>query len=345
VRASSAWSIILAAEQETSVRPISRILVAIKDPTAKALPAVDKAAQLARAYSARLELFHAISTPLYVDAYSPQLSLPQIERATRNETLEQLETIATRLRSRGVEVDVSATWDFPSYEAIVRRAAHQGADLIVAERHASAHVVPGLLHLTDWELLRVSTLPVLLVKTTAAYQRPVVLAAIDPEHAFSKPQTLDREILGVAKSIATALHGPLHAVNAYSPFLPQSLPRGPLSDSAIHRLAANARRVAGRTFQRAVAKTRIPKSQCHLIARNPIDAIELTARKTRSSIVVMGAIARSGVRRFFFGNTAEALLDSLDCDMLIVKPPGFAPRVPKRARGIRLAAISYLPGI
>ena len=78
---------------------------------------------------------------------------------------------------------------------------------------------------------------------------------------------------------------------------------------------------------------------------HPIDAIEQTARKTHSRIVVMGAIARSGVRRFFFGNTAEALLDLLDCDLLIVKPPGFAPRVQKRARGVRFAALPYLPGM
>lgn len=325
------------------MRAINRILVAVKDPTAKALPAVDKAAQLARACSARLELFHAISTPLYVDAYSPELSVAQIERATRDRSLEQLEKIATKLRARGVEVDVSATWDFPIYEAIVRRAAHQGADLIVAERHAKPHVLPGLMQLTDWELLRTSTVPVLLVKTRSAYERPVVLAAVDPEHSFSKPQSLDREILTVAKTISKALRGPLHAVNAYIPFPSQSPPRRPLSDAAIKRLATNTRRVARRAFQSAVAATRIPRTQCHLLARHPIDAIELTARKTRTSIVVMGAVARSGVRRLFFGNTAEALLDSLNCDMLIVKPPGFAPRVQKRARGVRFAAPTYPP--
>jgi universal stress protein E len=334
-----------AADQESFMRPIRRILVAVKDPAAKMLPAVDKAAQLARAFSARLELYHAISTPLYVDAYSPELSIPQIERVTRNNSIDQLEKIATRLRAQGLDVSVSATWDFPIYEAIVRRAAHQGADLIVAERHAKPHVAPGLLQLTDWELLRTSTLPVLLVKTTQPYRQPVVLAAVDPEHAFSKPETLDREILEVAKSISKALHGPLHAVNAYIPFATQFAGRRPLSDAAMHQLAASARRVAKRAFERVAATARIPKAQRHLIARHPIDAIELTARKTHSSIVVMGAIARSGVRRFFFGNTAEALLDSLDRDLLIVKPPGFAARVQKRARGVRFAALSYLPGV
>jgi universal stress protein E len=327
------------------MRPIRRILVAVKDPGAKSLPAVTKGAQLARALGAHLELFHAISTPLYVDAYSPDESIPHIERRTRNQSIEQLEKIAAALRAEGLKVDVSSAWDFPIYEAIVRRARRDDADLIVAERHAKRHIVPGLLQLTDWELLRTSPVPVLLVKTTAAYQRPVVLAAVDPEHALSKPAALDREILSVAKSISSALRGPLHAVNAYVPFPVQPPPRRLLTETAIQKLVASTKRAAKRNFLSLVQTMRIPKTQCHLVDRHPIDAIQQTARKTHSSIVVMGAISRSGLKRFFFGNTAEALLDSLNCDMLIVKPPGFASRVQQRIRGVRFAAPPYMPGL
>ena len=105
------------------MRPIRRILVAVKDPTAKTLPAVDKAAQLARAFSARLELFHAISTPLYVDAYSPALSIAQIERATRHDTLEQLEKVTmSRRDGPTIEVDVELPVEVPTLEHTLRAA-------------------------------------------------------------------------------------------------------------------------------------------------------------------------------------------------------------------------------
>jgi hypothetical protein len=52
------------------MQPIRRILVAVKNPQGMASPAVGKAAQLAEALGASVELFHAIVTPLYVDAYS-----------------------------------------------------------------------------------------------------------------------------------------------------------------------------------------------------------------------------------------------------------------------------------
>jgi universal stress protein E len=326
------------------MRPIRRILVAVKDPTAKSLPAVMKGAQLARAFGAHLELFHGISTPLYVDTYPYIAAVPQIERRIRDDLTKKLETIASNLREQGLQVSVSVTWDFPVYEAIVRRARREKADLIVAERHAKPHIVPGLLRLTDWELLRTSPVPVLLVKNAEPYKRPTVLAAVDPLHALSKPATLDREILSVATGISRALRGPLHAVHAYVPMPQEQLPHRRVSDESLKKLTQQTERAARRRFYRSTQSAHIPKARCHLIGRHPIDAIEATARATRSSIVVMGAISRSGIKRFFFGNTAEALLDSLTCDMLIIKPAEFAARVPKRIRGVRFAATPFVPG-
>ncbi len=327
------------------MRPIRRILVAVKDPTARPLPAVTKGAQLARAFGAHLELFHGISTPLYVDAYSYRESLPEMERRMKAERIEQLEAIARGLRRQDLSVTVSAVWDFPVYEAIVRHSGRSKIDLIVAERHAKPHVVPGLLQLTDWELLRTSPVPVLLVKTRAPYKNPVVLAAVDPAHSLSKPAKLDEQILRLGKSFAAALRGPLHAVHAYIPMAPETLQSHIVGDDALKELQARTAAAARQRLSRAVQAAGIPKPRAHLVGRHPIDAIEEVARKTHSDIVVMGAISRSGIKRFFFGNTAEALLDSLKCDLLIVKPGQFAPRVQKQVRGVRYAVSPFIPGI
>lgn len=44
----------------------------------------------------------------------------------------------------------------------------------------------------------------------------------------------------------------------------------------------------------------------------------------------MGAVSRSALTRLFIGHTAERVIDTLACDVLIVKPAGFKSRV-KRA--------------
>src|SRR5215472_19179367 len=165
---------------------IRRILVAVKDPWARTLPAVDKAAQLARAFGARLELFHSMSDPVYIDVAEVHgQDLASLEGAQSNRVLARLELVAKRLGRRGLRASVAVEWDFPPHEAVIRAAHALKADLIVAERHPTSHHLPMLLRFTDFELLRCSPVPVLLVKTPGAYARPKILAAVDPGHTYA----------------------------------------------------------------------------------------------------------------------------------------------------------------
>lgn len=322
------------------MRSIRRILVAVKDPRTPSSALLAKAAQLARAFEAQLELFHAISSALYVDAFALGASLPDLQADTYSERSAQLQRLAAPLQSQGLKVSVSVQWDYPVYEAIVRRAQRVKADLIVAERHAGRHFAPALLHLTDWELLRLSPIPVLLVKTRELYRQPVVLAAIDPQHTFAKPLKLDAEILRLTGLFASALQGSEHAVHAYIPLA--TMPNRPVTADTVNRLAAQAHEQASRRFDQALAKSDIPHKCRHLIPRHPIDAIAEVARETHSDIVVMGAISRSGLRRLVIGNTAESVLDTLGCDLLIVKPREFQSRIQSTPRGLRYAVSPLL---
>lgn len=324
------------------MRAIRRILVAIKDPSASSLPALAKAAQLAQALDAKLVLFHAIATPLYLESDLELASeLHGIEHRTQVAARERLETLAQRLRRHGIEVSVSAEWDYPVYEAVIRAARRANADLIVAERHAGRHIVAGFLHLTDWELLRLAPQPVLLVKRPRPYRRPLVLAALDPDHRYAKPARLDREILQVAALLAGALRGTLHAVHAYSPLPLTAYTRGTLSEDILADMQRRSKRAAAEKLERLARPVGIAPTRRHLIARHPSDAIEQVAAQTRSALVVMGALARSGLRSLLIGNTAEKVLDQLPCDLLVVKPAGFRKSVPRRRRGARY--ISFPP--
>jgi universal stress protein E len=318
---------------------LRRILIAIKDYEAKTTPALVKGAQLARALGARIELFHGLSAPLYVDGYgSFSVELPHVERTMRARIIAKLEKMADSLRRDGIKVTVAAEWDFPVYEAVVRRANQIQADLIVADQHAGKHRVAGLLHLTDWELLRLSPVPVLLVKTPGSYRHPVVLAAVDPGHTFSKPAKLDQRILKASSTIASALRGTQHVLHAYAPFPFTADPQTMINQETVDRLQADATAAAQTALDRELRKTRIPRSQRHIVGRHPADAIAQTAKEIHSAIVVMGAVSRSGLRRLFIGNTAERVLDLLSCDVLIVKPVHFANRVPRGRRGARIVA-------
>lgn len=327
--------------------PIRRILVAVKDPWARSIPALEKSAQLARALRARVQLFHALSNPLYIDvAEVDGISLSRLEQREHARATRRLEILARRLEKDGVLAESTVAWDFPPHEAVIRAARRFGADLIVAERHATVHHLAWMLRFTDFELLRLAPMPVLLVKTRGAYDRPAILAAVDPSHAYSKPLKLDREILSCAAQVTHALRGSLHAVFAFDPLPVPAMEAGLALAGVTEEIAAETESRARAALARVLNGASIPKSRRHLVPRHPIDAIEGAADQVGCSIVVMGAVSRSGLRRLVLGSTAERVFDELACDVLVVKPKRFASRVPRAQRGPQLMTLPVIqPGM
>jgi len=321
------------------MRPIKTILVAIKDPSARSLPAVDKAIQLARALDASIELFHAIGTHVYTGFDLANEDIARFKNVWLIQALAGLDAIAERVRDAHVPVKTAAEWDFPPHEAVVRQALGTQADLIVAECHGGRRVAPLLLHLTDWELLRFSPVPVLLVKNKKPYSKPVVLAAVDPTHANAKPAQLDEEILAAATSMRRALKGSLHAAHAFVPVPADVLPSELLNDDATKTIERRARVHARKRLDQILKTVRLGRGNRHLIGRHPVNAIPELARKLHAGIVVMGAVSRTGLKRLLIGNTAERIIDDLDCDVLVVKPKDFVTRVERRRRGVKVSSL------
>jgi universal stress protein E len=323
---------------EIDMQPIRRILVAIKDPSARSLPAVDKAVQLARAFGAKVELFHAIATHVYTDFDLVDQKLEELKRERLTRCQKRLEVIAERVRQQGVAIHTLVEWDYPAHEAVIRAAERVGADLIIAECHAGRRIAPLLLHLTDWELLRCSPVPVLLVKSKRLYRNPLVLAAVDPTHANSKPLQLDDEIVRAARRFRSALRGSLHAVHAFVPLPVDAKPSELLNEHFAEQLEARARIEARARLDKTLRHVQMKRGNRHLINQHPVNGIPDLARKLHADIVVMGAVSRSGLKRFFIGNTAERVVDDLACDVLVVKPREFVTRVKSPSRGARLVS-------
>lgn len=328
------------------MKPIQRVLVAVKNPDLRRQPGVDKALHIARRLGASVELFNAISTPVFLELEPLNgRSIPEIRREALALRLARLETIAKRSHKLGVETTCHVAWDFPPHEAIVRRAARIHADLIIAECHEGKRFKPWLLHLTDWELLRLSPRPVLLLKNDKPWGAPVILAAVDPSHAHAKPARLDAAIVDCATLLGKALRGSVELMHANFPASFGAFADDPaMGMSSIAQLYDQQRANSKASFQDFAAKAGIAKSRCHLVDTDPIFGIPHVARKVGASVVVMGALSRSGLKRVFIGNTAERVLEAVPCDVLVIKPVRATPRVGRVARGMRVVSNqSFLP--
>jgi universal stress protein E len=308
------------------MKKLRRILVAVTDLDHAHVGALRRAAAFAQATGASVELFHAVTAAL---TQSRRLGRRRVDVELSidhsvNLAQERLERLARSKLLQGCRVNSMAVWDKPAHAAIVRRALGISADLIITGTRARGFADRMILRHTDWELVRHSPCPLLLVKSHRVAAEPVILAAIDPLHANAKPAKLDRQILDVAGGMAALLKGTLHAVHAYMP-LSVTLAAGigePVVWNATELDADYTRRVT-REFTRALRSTDIPISRRHLRVGAAARELPACAARIRATLVVMGAVSRSGLERLFIGNTAEHVMDELACDVLIVKPREF----------------------
>ena len=61
----------------------------------------------------------------------------------------------------------------------------------------------------------------------------------------------------------------------------------------------------------------------------PEDVIPRVAESLDAEMLVIGTIGRTGLSAAIIGNTAEHVIDRLDCDVLAIKPDNFVSPMQK----------------
>lgn len=301
--------------------PKDSVLVVV-DPTAETHPAIERGMAVAKACKLAVELF--------ICGYSPQLvsgqllNAERLERAKRgylDEQRELLDELAAPWRADGFDVTTGASWDHPLHEGIVRQVLRSDPRLVVKDTHYHSRLRRALFTNTDWHLIRDCPAPLWLVKPETRFEKPVLLAAVDPMHDNDKPANLDARLLSEAFELADEVGGLVHVFHAYNPFIDPDDPK----------LAEEAHAAA---MQKLVEQFQIADDRVHLHAGNAVDLLPQLAVDIGAALVVMGAVSRSRLEHAIVGSTAENVLDLLPCDVLIVKPRGFvSPDAFKSAPG------------
>lgn len=307
------------------------ILVAVGDPNRRQHMAINKAAAIARRCHAKLTLLHTFAFPYPVQAKSV-LSSRQVLDLTIAAHSKRLEELARPLRQEGLSVHCAVEWDFPPHEAIVRYVLKHRPDLVVAESHRHGKLSRWLLSNTDWELIRACPAPLWFVKTPSLKAKPSLLAAVDPLHAHAKPARLDDTILELGRYVAQLLDAELSMVHAYEE--PVVYASGTLLEPIRVPLAPQRARAYVAQIKRLLAalakRHRIAASGALLAQGDPSYVLPTLAARQSAQAVIMGAVSRRGAARAFIGNTAEKVLDHLNCDVIVIKPSRFVTAVTRK---------------
>lgn len=288
---------------------LSRILVVI-EPGETTQPALDRAIQLAKYAESELELMLADYNPYLEDGYYfDPVQAQKLRYEHGDNQLKMLEDLAKPLREQGLEVTATTAWSNPPYTEIVNRVRDSKPSLVIKSTREHHKIARLLLSNEDWELVRYCPAPLLLVKSQPWPSNPVFLAAVDPEHMHDKPAALDDRIIHSALGLAAISGGDVHLF--HSAWVP------PLS--GIYPLLPDAVKEAERLHELGEAHG-IGASNCHWSDEDVVHSLPKTADTLKASAVVMGAVSRSRIDRILIGNTAEKVMDSLHCDVLVVKP-------------------------
>lgn len=325
---------------------LRRILLSVGDPRIAPRAAMQKAASIARAAGAEIELFHALEelSPAArvrgardTEAAGAGPSAARARASASSGSLlaarRRLERMARSSLLRGCRIRVCVALGSPPHEAIVRRALASRADLVVAGCRAHGRARRLFLRNTDWELIRYCPCPLLLAKSRGAYRAPRILVAVDPFHVHAKPARLDDRLLAAGRDLARVLHGSVDAFHAYRPLIASV--QGPLGEPVVWESPA-IEEVHGvqvrRAFDRLAEKAGVSRSRRHLVMGDVPSELDAAVRRLRAHLVVMGAVSRSALGRLLIGSTAERVLDELACDVLIVKPRSFktVPQIRRR---------------
>ena len=292
--------------KEQHMDAIKRILAVI-DPTKEQQHSLSRSIDLAKKSGATITAFLSI----YDFSYEMTTMLSADEREAMREAVikDRQEWLNEQIALYPeLTIDSCVVWHNRPYEAIINTVINDGFDLVVKGTHQHDTLKSVIFTPTDWHLIRKCPAPVLLVKEKEWPAKGNILAAVNAVSENEQHLELNKRIINDARFICDLANATLNLVNAYN----ESVKK--------HHFESTLSLAEG--FD-------IDKAHCHIEEGLPEDVIPDVAARLNSELVVIGTVGRTGLSAALVGNTAEHVIDSLDCDVLALKPDGYVSPLAK----------------
>lgn len=227
-------------------------------------------------------------------------------------------------------VSVTAESGAAPAQRVIRHVLREGRDLVVkaAEPKEDGRGFKAV----DMDLLRKCPSPVWLARATARpWGSMRVAVAVDPESEAPEGRDLALRLLTLARALADLQGGGLDVVSCwdcpYEGYLRRSVWLD-MTDVELAQAVGDAQSSHRAALDQLLATAgEIGRAKVHHLRGRPEDAIPRFAADEKIDILVMGTVARTGIPGFIIGNTAENVVQKLECSLLALKPAGFASPV------------------
>jgi len=289
---------------------------------------LERAATLAKDNRAKLTILYPIKE---LPGGSQQVTVGSrpvdLRKLILGECKSRLDEVAASVRKMGVRPATQVLIGDPGIE-VVRDVLEHERDLVIMTAEGAGGAKSRLFGSTSKHLMRKCPVPLFVMKPSRRKHFHRILAAIDPQVTGDARDTLNVLILELAVSMSAREDADLHVVHAWTMFGEAMLRgRGGMFAEDVDRLVREESEKRRRVVQSLLAKHSIARFQLHLPKGDAADAVPRLVSKLEIDLLVMGTVCRTGIPGFLIGNTAERILDEVDCSVLVVKPVGFVSPV------------------
>ncbi|MDP5084391.1 MAG: universal stress protein [Yoonia sp.] len=309
-------------------------IVVVCDADSDHKPALARALRLAAANAAQITLVDVIDTAPgdlnRLFAALPGTRRAQIADDLRAHHSTRLDDLAGPFREAGIPTQTTLL-EGTAFLEIIRLVVQNGHDLLIKGVRPEG-VTGGLFSRGyDLHLLRKCPCPVWMIKDTDAGEAGNILVAVDPDPLDATRNGLNTMVMEMATSLSDIDQAQLHVVNVWTLQEEQALRNGrfPIDKTEIEIILAHEQQQSKARLDALM--DRFPndggKRVCHHIKGLPGEVIPDYAAQHGIDTIVMGTVGRTGIAGLFIGNTAETILNSVNCSVIAVKPPGFSSPV------------------
>ncbi|MEH6625141.1 MAG: universal stress protein [Motiliproteus sp.] len=228
---------------------------------------------------------------------------------------EWLQAVAQTQIDDGLDVVVDQ-WQsadlLPNVLGILKK---HGCGLLIKFSDQSNPLAEAFFTPRDWKLLRYAPCPVLMVKQQESWEGRALIAAIDADPDDQDHHLLNQQIIRMSAQIAELSGSNLHLVSAFPAPMQSADAHSQLREQIQHRYQQNCEALC--------QQLDCQPDQIEVAEGPPETMIPAYSRSVSAALVIMGTVARKGLRGALLGgNTAEAILAQLRADVLTLNPRG-----------------------
>lgn len=292
-------------------------ILAVTDPTLDQQSSLLRALSIAEKTGAQIILFSCI----YDKSYDMTAVLTSDERFNMKQALVEREKLTLEALVKELNcdanVDVVVTWYKKLHESVIDTCNEYKCDLIVKATKKHGLLSSSLFTPSDWHIARNSSVNVMLVKSHEWPQKGNVVSSIGVLAKDDEHNSLSDKVAETAHALSQLLDATLHFANSFA-------------GAPLH-IAVEVPNFAPETYNKSVQERHMKKvlelaeihqvdtNNVHVLEGLPEDIIPELCKKYKADLLVIGSVGRTGFSAALLGNTAELIIDAVECDTVIVK--------------------------